>query len=306
MSLYQKVRPVSFDDMLGNEATICSLKSALESENVPHVFLFTGEAGCGKTTAARICAKMVGAEELGIVEINSSNNRGIETARTIQDEAGMMPMSGKAKASILDEAHNTTSVFQSAMLKILEDPPDYVFFFICTTNPEKLSKPFKSRCTPFQFNPIEDAELMRLLRQTNRAENTDVSRTVMEKIVEVSEGSSRKALVLLEKCLTISEEDALKALETNVDSDDPQTIDLCRGLIDDRVNWAGIIKILSSMKTAGVDPESVRYAVMGYMTAVLLNGDNRKAATCIDYFSEPFYNTGFPGLVLACYKTLFV
>ena len=302
--LYQKHRPSSFDEMLGNESEIESLKQAFSKDNPPHVFLFSGETGCGKTTAARICSKLVGAGELSITEINSSNNRGIETARQIIDQCQLMPLDGTAMAFIIDEVHKTTGDWQNAMLKILEDTPSTVYFFLCTTDPQKLIPTLRKRCQTFNFNPIDPETLTRLVKRVAKKEGMSISAEIAEAIGNKSEGSARVSLQLLEKIMTMEDEEALKIINSAVSEDSAEVIDLCRALLAGKP-WGEISGILKGLKETAPDAEKIRYAVMGYMSAVLLSKQNDKAAVTLEMFSEPFYNSGFPGVVLACHQVIF-
>lgn len=306
MSLYQKHRPGSFEDMIGNEDQITSLKKLFAKKDRPHVYLFTGGPGCGKTTAARIGATMVGAAELSITEINSANNRGIDTARQIIEQMRFMPMEGDSQVYIIDELHMTTKEWQNAMLKSLEDVPSHVYFFLCTTDPQKLIAPLKTRCTEIKFKPMTVDELQLLLRKVNRAEGFGLSKEVLINIAEHSEGSARKALVILEKVSGVEEEEKQNAIiESGApDAEDADTIELCRALLKEST-WAPIAAIIKKLDVS--DPEKIRYAVLGYMNAVLLSGKkNDKAAQAIEFFAEPFYNSSKSGLTLACYQTIFV
>ena len=129
MELYRKYRPNALDEMVGNEATIKSLKKELE--NGSHTFLMTGPAGCGKTTLARIMAKEVGAGPLSIHEINSAENRGIDTAREVMEQMRFNPSDGNAIVWIFDECHQWLAPVQNAFLKALEDTPAHCYFFLC-------------------------------------------------------------------------------------------------------------------------------------------------------------------------------
>lgn len=304
-NLYQKYRPQTFAEMVGNETQIAALRKALEKENRPHAFLFVGPPGCGKTTAARIAAKQLGAGELSLKEINSADNRGIETARLIVETMRYGSPDGEALVFIIDEIHMTTKEWQNAMLKPLEDTPSHVYFFLCTTDPQKLITALKSRCTEIKFQPLSLENAFLLIRRVNRSDNLGVSKEVCQLIAENCEGSPRRALVLLEKIAGLESEEAQKrALEEGLpDEENAEAIELCRILLKEKA-WSPVAEILKKMDTT--DPEKIRYAVMGYMSAVLLSGkQNTRAALAIEYFSEPFYNTGKPGLVLACYQTLF-
>lgn len=298
MDLAEKYRPVSFDEMVGNKDQINSLKKQFEKENHPHVFLFTGNFGVGKTTAARICANMLDAE---IMEINSANNRGIDTAREIIEQMQMVPISGKCWAFILDEFARTTSDFQHSLLKPFEDTPGHVYFFLCTTDPQKLLPTVKSRCVPYHFNTLTEQQIYKVLNRVIEKEGVKVEDNVLEAIADNCQGSARNALKLLSKVVGVEEAKALKIIKDG-DIEEVAIKDLCQGLLKG-MSWgkcAGILKGLSD-----IEPEKVRYAVIGYMNAVLLNGkQDDNAAQIIYEFREPFYNTGKAGLTLACYQVL--
>jgi len=305
MNIYRKYRPQEFSEMIGNRDEIESLELTLNRENRPHVYLFHGVSGGGKTTAARIVAKHLGADEISISEINSSSNRGIDTARQIIEQMRSIPFGG-VQVYIIDEIHQTSKDFQNALLKPLEDTPDYVYFFLCTTNPEKLILPLRTRCSEFKFPALDKKNIVRLLKRINREEEKLVEDDVMEEIAIWAEGSPRKALVLYEKIMEISSEKALKVLEKGItDEEDGQTIELCRALLNKSATWGSICEVIKNMNDS--DYEKVRYAVLGYMGNTLLSGkENNRAAVALESFQEPWYNSGKAGLILACYNVLHV
>lgn len=305
MNLYRKYRPQSFKEMLGNRVELESLEIALNKKDRPHVYLFVGPAGCGKTTAARISAQMVGAQEMSIFEINSSNNRGIDTARSIIDKMEYAPIDGDAVVFIMDEMHRAMVDHMNAMLKPLEDTPEHVFFFLCTTDPQKLIPALKSRCSIFQFPALEMKFILRILKKVSRAEGIGISDELLEEIVDRSEGSPRRALVLLEKVAGLEDEEKMRSLIVNeMDEEEMEdVIQLCRALMKGN-DWKEVAERIKASKE--LDMEKTRRAVLGYMNAVLLSGKRSdRAALVLEYFSEPFYNTGKAGLVLACYQVLF-
>ena len=305
MNLYRKYRPESFEKMLGNRTELESLEIALNKKDKPHVYLFVGPAGCGKTTAARIAARKVGAGELSVYEINSSNNRGIDTARSIIDKMEYAPMDGESVVFIVDECHRNTVDFQNAMLKPLEDTPEHIYFFLCTTDPQKLIPALKSRFSFFGFPALDRKFIIRILKKVSRMEGIEISEDLLEEIADRSEGSPRRALVLLEKVMGLEDEGKMKNLITDEMSEEgmEEVIVLCRALLKGEP-WSEIAKCVKSLKEP--DPEKVRWAVMGYMNAVLLNGKRSdRAALTLEYFAEPFYSSGKSGLVLACYQVLF-
>lgn len=284
MELYRKYRPTTFEDVIGNDIAIKTIKK--EIENGTHVFLFTGNAGCGKTTLARIIATEVGATDLSITEINSADNRGIDTARDIMEKMRYNPADGSAMVWILDEVHMVTTAGQNALLKALEEVPESVYFILCTTDPQKLIEPLKSRCSIINVKPLDKDNMVYLLRKTAKAEGVKIGIDVYERIADLAEGGSRKALKLLAKVINLDDdEERLEALE-DVDADEnPETIELCRALMNNRKGKSESLKLVKALDLS--DVEKVRMAVMGYMTAVILNsGGNQRAECALQAFSE--------------------
>jgi DNA polymerase-3 subunit gamma/tau len=303
MSLYRKFRPQTFDEVLGNEATIESLKKLLEKEDRPHTYLFSGPSGCGKTTLARIMAKEWGAGEFDVREINSSNNRGIDTAREIEDSIQYASIGGRPIVYIIDECHKTTNDWQNAMLKPLEDTPDHIYFILCTTEPKKLIKAIHTRCTPVKVESVPEEKMYRYLRKLGKHNEWEVDKSYLELISQYCDGSPRQALVTLEQIMDMDDPENIRTLIKSGDAEEAEVKELCTALMN-RDNWKKVSKILKSLKTT-TDPEKVRYAVLGYISAVILNNGKPELSIILSEFSEPFYSSGFPGLVLACYNSLF-
>ena len=299
VELYRKYRPQNLSEMVCNEATIKSLKAELE--NGSHVFLFTGPAGCGKTTLARIIAKEVGAGDLSIKEINSAENRGIDTAREVQEQMRYNPSDGDALVWIFDECHQWLAPVQNAFLKALEDTPDHVYFFLCTTDPQKLITPLKTRCSIINVTPLTDDEMTYLLKRTARAEGIKMGSEVYERICELAQGGSRKGLKLLSKVLYLeSDEERLEVLKIGDASDNPETIELCRALLQKGCTWSKLAFLLKTLDLS--EPERVRQAVMGYMNSVLLNGKaNVEVVSAMQAFSNAdTYRNGKFAITVAC------
>lgn len=299
MELYRKYRPENLDDMVGNQATIKSLEKELE--NGSHVFLMTGPAGCGKTTLARIMAKKVNAGPLSIHEINSAENRGIDTAREIMEQMRFNPSDGESIVWILDEMHMITSAGQNALLKALEDTPEHCYFFLCTTNPEKLIAPLKTRCSIINVSPLKDEEMIYLLKRTARAEKIKIGSEVYERICEIAQGGSRKGLKLLAKVLYLdSDEERLEVLKNDDSSENKEVKELCQLLMSGKANWSSISKVLKSIDMT--EAERVRQAVMGYMGAVLLNGKaSGPIVSAMQAFSSAdTYKNGKNAIIVAC------
>jgi DNA polymerase III gamma/tau subunit len=289
--------------MIGNESTIKSLKK--EVTNGSHVFLFVGNAGCGKTTMARIMAKELNVGALSIREINSADNRGIDTAREIMEQMRYNPSDGDCLVWILDEMHMQTNPAQNALLKALEETPEHVYFFLCTTNPEKLIAPLKSRCTIINMKPLTNEQTLRLLKRTCNQERIRVGVSILLRIAEMAQGGSRKALKLLAKVIYLdNDEERLEVIKNAEPLDEaPETINFCRALINPKTSWGSIAKLLKEIDLS--DSEKVRFAVLGYCNAILLSGKmNSRIVHIMESFSESSYSNGKFQITLATIDAL--
>jgi DNA polymerase-3 subunit gamma/tau len=302
MSLYNKYRPTTFDDVAGNTNTVNSLKSVFAKKEIPHAFLMTGPTGCGKTTLARIIAKELGAEEDNYIEINTADFRGIDMVRDLRRQAQYKPIGGNAKVWLLDECHKLSNDAQNGILKLLEDAPAHAYFIFATTNPEKLLKTLKGRCSQFTVDLLGEKDMFRLLRKVVKSEGENMPKAVYEQITKSAQGHVRNALQILEQVINVEEEDRLDMAKRQEQTEN-ESIELCRLLISG-ANWKKIANILQSLKKQNEDAESIRRHVLGYAQAVLLKEDNQQAAAVIEAFWEPTYNVGFPGLVYSCYESI--
>lgn len=306
MSLYHKYRPTKFSEVVGQESTVETLQSLVKSGKVPQAILFTGPSGTGKTTLARILRKRIRCSDMDFREINAAEVRGIDGVREIQERMGLAPMGGGVRVYLIDEAQQLTRDAQSALLKMLEDPPRHVHFMLATTDPQKLLPTIRTRCTEVAVCGLNDGQVKGLLEAVRKAEGKDaksVSVDVIDKIVEASNGSARKALVLLDQVINLDSED--KQLEAiNKGDSEKQAIDLCRALIDKK-DWSVVSKIVKGLEAA--DPEQTRRAVIGYARAVLL-GTNKKshaqAYLVIEAFEAPYYDVSHAGLARDAYEVV--
>ena len=298
MELYKKYRPKTLKNVAGNQAVVKTLTNMLEKNTLPHTLLFHGPSGCGKTTLARILVKSLECSEVDFKELNCSDNRGVDTIREIIRTMSLAPTGGKVRIWLMDEVHMLTPEAQDASLKMLEDTPRHCFFFLCTTDPQKLKKTVKGRCTHFQVEPLSNDALGKLMFRILKMEGHSIEKDTLLDIAEASGGSVRQALVILDSILNLPPEEREEAIKAA--PEEKEVLDLCQALIKGQ-SWTSVAKILKELKT---DPESVRYAVLGYARAVLLNGGNKKAALIIDAFADNFYDSKQAGLALACYEVI--
>jgi DNA polymerase-3 subunit gamma/tau len=302
MGLYQRHRPNSLEELKGNQDIISTLSTMLEDINkCPHSFLLTGDTGCGKTTIARIIANRLGCVGSDLREINTADNRGIDTIREIIKSSNYKAIEGPVKVWILDECHKYLADSQNALLKILEDTPKHVYFILCTTDPQKLLGTIKGRCSTFQVLPLSDTDMYSLLKKISRAEGQKIEKEVLDQIVQDSQGHPRNAINILEQVLCVDPEKQLQVARRSAEQQS-QIIELCRALIAKK-RWKEIAGILSGLKE-GNDAESIRRMVLGYCQAILLKGENTQAGLVMECFIPNTYDVGFPGIVFACYSSI--
>ncbi len=304
MPLYLKYRPSDFDEIIGNESTVSSIKLILKRKDRPHSYLLTGSSGTGKTTMARIMAKELGASEFDLKEMDSASYRGINTIREMRDNARLSPFSGTCRVWILDEAAELTHAAMPSLLKILEDTPSHVYIILCTTDPQKLLPTIINRCTHFKMESLNDDDMALLIEGIIKDEGKEqLEDDILDRLIEVSNGSSRNALVELDKIIDLEPEEMLDAI-SGASENDKEIIDLCRALIK-KESWKTIAAILKGMKK---EPESVRRAVRGYCNAVMLNAKDAKSAAraflIMNAFHEPFFHNGKDAITEAAYEAL--
>jgi DNA polymerase III subunit gamma/tau len=299
MSLYLKYRPTEISEVIGNAEVLESIENALQKD-FPHSILLTGPTGCGKTTTGRIIANRLGAKGGDIIELDFASLRGIDSVRDIIHRSQFKPIEGKVKVWVIDEVHKATNDAQNAMLKILEDTPKHVYFILCTTDPQKLIATIKGRCQTFEMRPLSDRQMMGLLRSIVKAEEESLVKVVYDQIIMDSQGHPRNAIQILEQVLNVEPDKRLETARRSAEKQS-QSIELCRALLQGS-GWRAVSTILKGLKDE--DPESIRRHVLGYCQSVLLNGDEERAGRVMEAFIEPFYNTGMPGLVFACYDVI--
>lgn len=305
LNLYRRHRPNSLKQVLGNTETRRVLMGFAKSDSPPRAYLLTGPSGCGKTTLARIFARMVGASEGDIFERDSASYRGIDSIRQLREQVSYRPSIGsKARVFILDECHRLTPDAQEALLKVLEDTPASTFIMLATTEPNKLKNTIRTRTTELPVTPLSDDDMHKLLRVVCKREQKVVVENAREKIVEKAGGSARMALVLLEKAMQLpksKQEEVVKGYEDL----ETQAIELARLLINKKTQWRTVASLLKKLKQQNEEPESIRRLLLQYGETCLLNGDNPRAFLVMLAMRQDFYSTGFPGLVCACYDSLF-
>lgn len=303
--LYLKHRPQDFDKVLGQESAVKTIRSMLGAGEVPRAIIFTGPSGVGKTTIARILAdKLECQREFNFMEVDcGATEEPINTARKVSEFCFGQPWGGRGhvRVCILDEVQSWSRAkfAQQALLKVLEDMPDWAYVFLCTTEPGKVIPTVLTRCTEVKLSAIKSDELEQVVMDVARAEGIRLSEEVTELLLEVADGSARRALVTLGKIRRLkTEEERLEAI-TRSDSR-AQSIELCRKLMGG-ASWGEVAKLLKELDD---DPEVVRRIILGYARSVMLGGGKQgpRAYMLFDAMRYNLFDTGACGLAGACWE----
>lgn len=199
-------RPRVFEDIVGEEITVEILKRQIENKTFRNCYLFCGVKGCGKTSVARIFANTINKGQGSPIEIDCATNNGVDGIRQLNIEAQQISLDSEYKVIILDEAQCLTNVAWSSALKLIEEPPLNTIFIFCTTNPEKIPNTILSRVQRFDFTRISQPLIVKRLEYILQQEQKKYDKEALQRIANLSNGSLRDSLTLLDKCLSYSED----------------------------------------------------------------------------------------------------
>jgi len=280
-----KYRPSTFDAVLGQDAVVKSLRKALSTSR-PHAFLFTGPSGTGKTTLARLIASHVGVSAMGLVEVDAATNRGIDAVR---DLTGPLQYQGFGqspnKLVIIDEAHGLSKDAWQALLKIVEEPPDHVFFVFCTTEVDKIPPAIRTRCLSYDLKPVRRDDILDLLEFVVEEEKLDVPPEHLQRVASACDGSPRQSLVMLQQIMGCQDLDEVD-LVLSTPQEATELIELARDLVGRRLTWTKLTATLKSMPPQPA--ESVRIVLVNYLGACLMGAKNDDAAEELLHMTLPF------------------
>ncbi len=226
LALYRKYRPVDFNSVYGQEEVVTVLKNAIISGKISHAYLFCGPRGTGKTTIAKIIARLVNCDNLvdgnpcgkcynclnylnsnDIVEIDAASNNGVDEIRELRDKINLVPSNAKYKVYIIDEVHMLTTQAFNALLKTLEEPPSHVIFILATTEPHKIPLTIASRCQKFRFSKIDDEKIVARLSEICKLEDISIDNDSLFEIARLSDGGMRDAINFLDQLVAYSSDD---------------------------------------------------------------------------------------------------
>lgn len=227
--LARKWRPAQFLDIVGQSHIVRTLTNAIRLERIHHAYLFTGSRGIGKTSIARIFAKVIRcaavqersgllyscdqcasckeitmSSSVDVMEIDGASNNGVEAVREIRENAKYMPSIGSRKIYIIDEVHMLTTAAFNALLKTLEEPPPHVIFIFATTEPHKIPATILSRCQRFDYRRVTVSQIQKRLEEVTLAEGIQTESGALGRIARASEGSMRDALSMLDQVIAFS------------------------------------------------------------------------------------------------------
>ena len=274
-----KYRPQSFDDLIGQEVVVETITNSIKANKVPNAYLFTGIRGIGKTTTARIVAKalncsngienlckenlcenceaITNSSHIDVLEMDAASKTGVDDVRDLIEFSRYGPTSAKYKIFIIDEVHMLSKQAFNALLKTLEEPPEYLKFIFATTEIKKIPITVVSRCQRFDLSRIKSSELFEFIKKIKDKENGKVSDDALKLIIKISEGSVRDALSLLDRALLSLDDNT--ELDLNAAQkifgyfDKSQLIDLFQLILNGEENK--VINIYRKIYDQGVEPK---------------------------------------------------
>jgi len=226
-TLYRKYRPKTFELVYGQDTIVRTLKNVIKNKKLSHAYLFTGPRGTGKTSSAKLFAKAINClnnkngdacnecencksfnenSNPDIIEMDAASNNGVDEIREIKNKVNLVPSVSKYKVYIIDEVHMLSIGAFNALLKTLEEPPEYIIFILATTDPQKLPATIISRCQRFDFTSISHDKMKECLENIVKEENIKIEEAALEEIINNSKGGMRDAIGMLDQASVFADE----------------------------------------------------------------------------------------------------
>lgn len=226
-ALYRKYRPKTFEEIVGQDVIVKTLKNSIKNNIVSHAYLLSGPRGTGKTSVAKIfaktlnchnpnnfepCNKCISCEQannnqnIDIIEMDAASNNGVDEIREIRNKITLVPTNSKYKIYIIDEVHMLTNQAFNALLKTLEEPPPHIIFIFATTEPHKIPKTILSRCQRFDYKKVSNNKIVERLEFISKAEKINITDDALYEIARLSDGGMRDSISLLDQALAYSDD----------------------------------------------------------------------------------------------------
>ena len=297
IALYRKYRPITFDNIVGQENVINILKKQVESLKISHAYLFSGTRGTGKTSAAKVFARAINClnpkngepcnectackgilegDMTDVVEMDAASNNSVENIRQIRTEVMYAASNVKYRVYIIDEVHMLTPSAFNALLKTLEEPPENVVFILATTEQHKIPVTILSRCLRFEFNKITNEHIVNRLKYVLEKENITYEEDAVKYISKLADGGMRDALSILDRCLTESKNELkLEVIENIIGSIDKEILNnIANDIL--QYNSKELLKNLQILIDKSRDLRQLVYELMEIFLDKLINLDNNE------------------------------
>lgn len=301
-ALYRKFRPTKFDEIVGQEHIVKTLKNALINDRVGHAYLFNGGRGTGKTSAAKILARAVNCLNpkdgepcnecavckaaldgslTDIVEMDAASNNSVEDVRAIRDEVNFLPTVAKYRVYIIDEVHMLSTGAFNALLKTLEEPPAHVKFILATTEPQKLPATILSRCQRFDFKKISNDNIEKRLNFVCEQSKIEITKEAQNLIATLAEGAMRDALSILERCMQEQKEITEDLVKELVGIPKTESVNkLTKGILEKDTDTA--LQAINEVIAEGKDISNFLWEIIKYIKDILIFKTN----TQLEIYSE--------------------
>ena len=291
-TLYRKYRPKKFEQIYGQNNIVKTLLNIIKNNKLTHAYLFTGPRGTGKTSSAKLFAKAVNCQNNingdacnecdnclsfnsnsnpDIIEIDAASNNGVDEIREIKNNVNLVPSMSKYKIYIIDEVHMLSIGAFNALLKTLEEPPEYVIFILATTEPQKIPATIISRCQRFDFKLISDSEMKNCLSNIINKENIDIEDDALLEIINNSRGGMRDAVGLLDQAFAFSDGKITKSDIENLSGNisDEETNKFIKNIVDNNLDF--ILQFSEKIYSDGKDYEVVLNKVINILRENLID-----------------------------------